>query len=107
VSSPRHTFVVTVFEDGRVAVVEDVQTGEHARVENLARVGEQIAAWLAEAGLPRSVDGDALPGQRGAGVGGGAVGGGLPLARERGTGWAALTVIVGLAGGRSGRVKTG
>jgi hypothetical protein len=55
VSSPRHTFVVTVHEDGRVAVVEDVRTGAHARVEDLARVGEQIAAWLADSGLPRAV----------------------------------------------------
>ena len=63
-TSPRHSFVVTVFEDGRVAVVEDVQTGEHARVEDLARVGEQIEAWLlgSAGGLPRAVGGDALPG---------------------------------------------
>ena len=59
-SSPRHTFVVTVFEDGRVAVVEDVQTGEHARVEDVARVGEQIAAWLAC--LPRGAGGVVRPG---------------------------------------------
>jgi hypothetical protein len=48
VSQGRHTFVVTVFEDGRVVVVEDVHTGVHARVEDLARVGAQIEAWLAE-----------------------------------------------------------
>jgi hypothetical protein len=48
-SSARRSFVVTVFEDGRVAVVEDVQTGEHARVDDLERVGAQIAAWVAEA----------------------------------------------------------
>ncbi len=59
-SSPRHTFVVTVFEDGRVAVVEDVQTGEHARVEELAGVGEQIAVWLS-ASAAASASGDSHP----------------------------------------------
>jgi hypothetical protein len=45
-SEVRRTFVVTVFEAGRVAVVEDVQTGSHARVDDLARVGDQIEAWV-------------------------------------------------------------
>jgi hypothetical protein len=62
VTSPRHTFVVTVHEDGQVAVVEDVRTGAHARVEDLARVGEQIAAWLADAGPQRPADGNVLRG---------------------------------------------
>jgi hypothetical protein len=48
VSQIRRTFVVTVFENGRVAVVEDVQTGTHARVDDIERVGAQIAAWVAE-----------------------------------------------------------
>jgi hypothetical protein len=47
VSQTRHSFVVTVHEDGRVAVVEDVQTGARARVDDLARVGAQIETWLA------------------------------------------------------------
>jgi hypothetical protein len=59
VSSPRHTFVVTVLEDGRVVVVEDVRTGAHARVEDLAGVGAQIEAWLAV--LPCPVSGEAQP----------------------------------------------
>jgi hypothetical protein len=62
VSSARHTFVVTVHEDGQVAVVEDVRTGAHARVEDLARVGEQIAAFLADAAPPRAADGNVLRG---------------------------------------------
>jgi hypothetical protein len=62
VTSPRHTFVVTVHEDGQVAVVEDVRTGAHARVGDLVRVGEQIAAWLAEAEPPRPVDSNVLRG---------------------------------------------
>ena len=48
-SQTRHSFVVTVHEDGRVAVVEDVQTGERARVDDLARVGAQIETWLLSA----------------------------------------------------------
>jgi hypothetical protein len=48
VSQTRHSFVVTVHEDGRVAVVEDVQTGARARVDDLARVGAQIGAWLTD-----------------------------------------------------------
>jgi hypothetical protein len=46
VTQTRHSFVVTVHEDGRVAVVEDVQTGARARVDDLTRVGAQIEAWL-------------------------------------------------------------
>jgi len=49
VTQTRHSFVVTVHEDGRVAVVEDVQTGARARVDDLARVGAQIEAWLVSA----------------------------------------------------------
>jgi hypothetical protein len=49
VTQTRHSFVVTVHEDGRVAVVEDVQTGARARVDDLARVGAQIEAWLLSA----------------------------------------------------------
>ena len=49
----RHSFVVTVHED-RVAVVEDVQTGARARVDDLARVGAQIEAWLTDP--PRAPD---------------------------------------------------
>jgi hypothetical protein len=60
-SSARRSFVVTVFEDGRVAVVEDVQTGEHARVDDLADVGAQIAAWVAAA-APAGARGDSRPG---------------------------------------------
>lgn len=48
-TATRHSFVVTVHEDGRVAVVEDVQTGARARVDDLARVGAQIEAWLLSA----------------------------------------------------------
>ena len=48
VTQTRHSFVVTVHEDGRVAVVEDVQTGARARVDDLACVGEQIGAWLTD-----------------------------------------------------------
>jgi hypothetical protein len=47
VAQTRHSFVVTVHED-RVAVVEDVQTGTRARVDDLARVGAQIGAWLSD-----------------------------------------------------------
>jgi hypothetical protein len=49
VSQIRRTFVVTVFENGRVAVVEDVQTGTHARVDDVGRVGAQIEEWLVSA----------------------------------------------------------
>jgi hypothetical protein len=64
VSRIRHSFVVTVFEDGRVAVVEDVQTGAHARVDDVERVGLQIAAWMAAAaGVPAAGAGrDSRPG---------------------------------------------
>jgi len=69
VSQIRHTFVVTVFEEGRVAVVEDLHSGAHARVDDLASGGPQIAAWLAErpvasagADLPRGARGDSQPG---------------------------------------------
>jgi hypothetical protein len=61
VSQIRRTFVVTVFENGRVAVVEDVQTGTHARVDDLERVGLQIAAWVAEPAVP-GASGSARPG---------------------------------------------
>jgi len=47
VTQTRHSFVVTVHED-RVAVVEDVQTGARARVDDVACVGAQIGAWLAD-----------------------------------------------------------
>jgi hypothetical protein len=47
VTQSRHSFVVTVHED-RVAVVEDVQTGARARVDDLACVGAQIGAWLTD-----------------------------------------------------------
>jgi hypothetical protein len=67
VSQIRHTFVVTVFEDGRVAVVEDLHSGAHARVDDVAGVGSQIAAWLArppaDDALPRSVGGASRPGE--------------------------------------------
>ena len=43
----RHSFVVTVHEV-RGAVVVDVQTGARARVDDLARVGAQIGAWLTD-----------------------------------------------------------
>jgi hypothetical protein len=49
VTQTRHSFVVTVHEDGRVAVVEDVQTGARARVDDLGRIGAQIEAWLVSA----------------------------------------------------------
>ncbi len=73
-SQIRHTFVVTVFEDGRVAVVEDLHSGAHARVDDVAGVGSQIAAWLAQPpsdalprgardAVPRSVGGASRPGQ--------------------------------------------
>jgi hypothetical protein len=64
VSQGRHTFVVTVFEDGRVVVVEDVHTGVHARVEDLARVGAQIEAWLAEPAAPAAPGGAAPTARR-------------------------------------------
>jgi hypothetical protein len=63
-SSARRSFVVTVFEDGRVAVVEDVQTGEHARVDDLDRVGAQIAAWAAAPAAVHAGAGGATPGAR-------------------------------------------
>jgi hypothetical protein len=61
VSQIRRTFVVTVFENGRVAVVEDVQTGTHARVDDIERVGAQIAAWMLDAATS-SDTGAARPG---------------------------------------------
>lgn len=65
-SQIRHTFVVTVFEEGRVAVVEDLHSSAHARVDDLASVGPQIAAWLAEPpavpATSESIRGDSQPG---------------------------------------------
>jgi hypothetical protein len=42
----KRTFVVTVFQDDRTVVVEDVRGGRRERVEDLEHVGPQIAAWL-------------------------------------------------------------
>jgi hypothetical protein len=56
VTQTRHSFVVTVHEEGRVAVVEDVQTGARARVDDLARVGAQIGAWLTDPPPPPAVE---------------------------------------------------
>jgi hypothetical protein len=44
----KRTFVVTVFQDDETIVIEDVRTGRRERVEDLAHVGPQIAAWLDE-----------------------------------------------------------
>jgi hypothetical protein len=44
----KRTFVVTVFQEDETIVVEDVRTGRRERVEDLAHVGSQIAAWLDE-----------------------------------------------------------
>jgi hypothetical protein len=50
-SSVRRTFVVTVFQEDRTTVVEDVRSGRRERVEDLAHVGERIRDWLEEQSL--------------------------------------------------------
>jgi hypothetical protein len=47
-SLPRRTFVVRVRAGDRWVVLEDVQTGDRARLPDLSAVEGQIRAWLAE-----------------------------------------------------------
>jgi hypothetical protein len=53
----RQAFVVRVEPGGTAITVEDVRGGRAARVTNLAEVGAQIDAWLAE----DRADGEAQP----------------------------------------------
>jgi hypothetical protein len=47
-SYPRRSFVVRVRAGDGSVVVEDVQTGERARLPDLSAVETQIRTWLAE-----------------------------------------------------------
>lgn len=42
----RRTFVVHVHEPDGSAVLENVRTGEHARVKKLSEIEPKLAAWL-------------------------------------------------------------
>ena len=55
--SPRRTYVVSLYDDGKSVVVEAVQRGERARLDDLKDLADRIREWedAASADMPSRV----------------------------------------------------